>query len=120
MPKIQTWADWLEMLNQTKPMTPNSRFPDRPTSDGFVLLSRVARTLDMIAETNEDSIDQLCQLVGLAVDEMAYLAKERAVHSLDRVEVDPDVEGFDRQVTGTFMQAAWMDGWMHGAMFAGT
>ena len=81
-------------------------FPDRPQTEDFDLMSEAVSAIDRAVDSGVDPED-IFALAGVASRSVTYMAAQRAM----RAGIVPDKDNIQTA-------AAWVDGFVVGAMFA--
>lgn len=113
--------EWAEVLRNSKVRwpDPDPRFPDRPRSGFFRLISHNLRAADLLSEHRggENSVEMLAEFLGGSADDLAYASKTRIAMVLQE-----EMPGLDRIINHwrlrTLMVGLWLDGWINGALYA--
>ena len=112
-------AMWEHYLNEQPTLEPDPRFPARPDSEVFELMSRIARALDEVTASYrleaQRATPEVIALVGGDLRSVHYMGITRVHKSL--AQIAPNMTAL-RDNMSKGMTAAWMDGWMSGALFA--
>jgi hypothetical protein len=105
---------WTLYLENQEPLGLDERFPGRPDSDAFVLMSRIARALDAFSDDYHDTaVPQIIALVGGDLHSADYMAAARVKRAV--LTLAPGMSHSQPLVNR--MMAAWMDGWIAGALY---
>ena len=96
-------------------MDPDPKYPNRPKTSAFQLMSRVSRALDAISDDyGNRSVPEALTLAGGAdLSSVDYMAKGRVHRTL--AVIAPGMAHNDTLVLR--MEAAWLDGWAAGALY---
>lgn len=122
MSESVTPHQWAERLRAQGPLPPDSRFPDRPRSGFFDLLSRIMRAMDGVADESEE-VTPMMTLVGVEPEEVTYMAVQRALHMLKAQPRSARLYGEMiaslrmREDVLAMISAAWTDAFVAGALY---
>jgi hypothetical protein len=115
----RTKTMWSRLLRSQIPVTPDPKFPDRPRSGFFDLLSRITRSNDDVSEQNPEALVELIGVVGGDLESLRYMSVQRALRLFRTGAISRRLrehEYIRTDVIDIFV-GAWIDAFITGALY---